>query len=64
MIANNHPCFEAMPLSAMADTMARPAVIFDFWNNFGAAQVELPADITYTGLGEIGRTVREMEATC
>jgi nucleotide sugar dehydrogenase len=64
VIANNHPCFEAMPLSALADSMARPAVIFDFWNNFGAAQVELPADITYTGLGDIGRTMREMEAAC
>ena len=62
VIANNHPCFEAMPLSALADSMARPAVIFDFWNNFGAAGVELPSEVTYTGLGELGRTAREREA--
>jgi UDP-N-acetyl-D-mannosaminuronic acid dehydrogenase len=64
VIANNHPCFEAMPLSAMAESMARPAVIFDFWNNFGAAHVELPPEVIYTGLGEIGRTAREMEMAC
>jgi len=62
VIANNHPCFERMPLSALAETMARPAVIFDFWNNFGAASVELPTSVTYTGLGELGRTARELEA--
>jgi UDP-N-acetyl-D-mannosaminuronic acid dehydrogenase len=62
VIANNHPCFERMPLSALAETMARPAVIFDFWNNFGAANVELPTHVTYTGLGELGRAARELEA--
>ena len=36
-------------------------VIFDFWNNFGAAGVELPSEVTYTGLGELGRTARERE---
>jgi nucleotide sugar dehydrogenase len=62
VIANNHPCFEGMPLSALAETMGRPGVIFDFWNNFGAANVELPGGITYTGLGELGRTARQFEA--
>lgn len=62
VIANNHPCFERMPLSALAEIMARPAVIFDFWNNFGATNVELPSNVIYTGLGEIGRTARDMEA--
>jgi nucleotide sugar dehydrogenase len=61
VIANNHLCFERMPLSALAETMARPAVIYDFWNNFGAANVELPTNVTYTGLGELGRTARAME---
>jgi nucleotide sugar dehydrogenase len=58
VIANNHPCFELMPMSALAETMARPGVIFDFWNNFGAANVELPEGVIYTGLGELGRTAR------
>lgn len=59
VIANNHPCFERMPLSALADSMARPGIIFDFWNNFGAANIELPAGVIYTGLGELGRTANE-----
>lgn len=59
VIANNHPCFERMALSSVADGMARPGVIFDFWNNFGAASVELPEGVIYTGLGELGRTVNE-----
>jgi UDP-N-acetyl-D-mannosaminuronic acid dehydrogenase len=62
VIANNHPCFERMPLSLLADTMERPGVIFDFWNNFGVANVELPDGIIYTGLGELGRTARQLEA--
>ncbi len=61
VIANNHPCFERMPLAALAETMARPSVIFDFWNNFGGMNVELPEGVTYTGLGEMGRTARELE---
>ncbi|HZL59512.1 MAG TPA: nucleotide sugar dehydrogenase [Stellaceae bacterium] len=59
VIANNHPCFEKMPLSALAESMARPGVIFDFWNNFGAANVELPTGVIYTGLGELGRSATE-----
>ena len=61
VIANNHPCFERMPLSPLADTMERPGVIFDFWNNFGVANVELPDGVIYTGLGDLGRTVRQLE---
>jgi UDP-N-acetyl-D-mannosaminuronic acid dehydrogenase len=56
IIANNHPCFEQMPLPLLAERMARPAVIFDFWNNFASVNAELPEGIIYTGLGELGRT--------
>jgi UDP-N-acetyl-D-mannosaminuronic acid dehydrogenase len=58
VIANNHPCFEQMPLPLLAERMARPAVIFDFWNNFASATMELPEGVIYTGLGELGRTAR------
>jgi UDP-N-acetyl-D-mannosaminuronic acid dehydrogenase len=58
VIANNHPCFEQMPLPLLAERMARPAVIFDFWNNFASTNMELPEGITYTGLGELGRTAK------
>ena len=39
------------------------AVIFDFWNNFGATTVELPSQVIYTGLGELGRSAHALEAT-
>jgi UDP-N-acetyl-D-mannosaminuronic acid dehydrogenase len=58
IIANNHPCFEQMPLPLLAERMARPAVIFDFWNNFALTNIELPEGITYTGLGELGRMTK------
>jgi UDP-N-acetyl-D-mannosaminuronic acid dehydrogenase len=44
--------------------MERPGVIFDFWNNFGVANVELPDGVIYTGLGELGRTARQLELVC
>jgi UDP-N-acetyl-D-mannosaminuronic acid dehydrogenase len=59
VIANNHPCFERMPLPALAERMARPAVIFDFWNNFASTNIELPEGVIYTGLGELGRIAKE-----
>lgn len=51
IIANNHPCFPAMPIEKLAETMARPALIFDFWNNFDARHLLMPNDVRYAGLG-------------
>ena len=51
-----------MCLPALAETMARPGAIFDFWNNFSAANVGLSASVTYSGLVELGRVAREIEA--
>lgn len=61
VIANNHPCFEKIPLTHAADSMARPAVIFDFWNNFSEAEPEMPEGVIYTGLGLIGRELLRQE---
>ncbi|MBV8650838.1 MAG: nucleotide sugar dehydrogenase, partial [Alphaproteobacteria bacterium] len=54
VIANNHPVFAAMPLAALAQRMARPALIYDFWNNFVAEELGLPAGINYMALGSHG----------
>jgi nucleotide sugar dehydrogenase len=51
VIANNHPCFPAMPLERLADGLSRPAVIYDFWNNFDARDLVLPMGVDYVGLG-------------
>lgn len=51
IILNNHPLFGKMPLSELANSMARPAVIYDFWNNFSSVHLTLPSQIYYTALG-------------
>lgn len=60
VIANNHLCFERMPLPYLAQSMARPGIIFDFWNNFADSEIELPEGIHYAGLGNLGRTIRQL----
>jgi UDP-N-acetyl-D-mannosaminuronic acid dehydrogenase len=54
VIANNHPVFAAMPLAEHAQRMARPALIYDFWNNFVAEELSLPAGVGYMALGSHG----------
>ena len=51
VIANNHPSFEAMPITRLAQHMAKPGLIYDFWNNFVAADLKLPNGIQYVALG-------------
>ena len=51
VIANNHPVFPGMPLENLAGSLARPAIIYDFWNSFSARNLELPEQVTYCGLG-------------
>jgi UDP-N-acetyl-D-mannosaminuronic acid dehydrogenase len=51
VIHNNHPAFAAMPLSQLSRTLARPAVIYDFWNNFAPERLTLPEGVRYVALG-------------
>ena len=54
VIANNHPVFASMPIETIAETMARPALIYDFWNNFSVKDLNLPTDVCYMSLGSAG----------
>ncbi|MBI3453587.1 MAG: nucleotide sugar dehydrogenase [Rhodospirillales bacterium] len=54
VIANNHPAFAEMPVESLADSLARPALIYDFWNNFEARRLTLPGGVGYMGLGGRG----------
>jgi UDP-N-acetyl-D-mannosaminuronic acid dehydrogenase len=54
VIANNHPIFASMPIETSAETMARPGLIYDFWNNFSVKDLNLPADIRYMPFGSAG----------
>jgi nucleotide sugar dehydrogenase len=51
VIANNHPAFAAMNITALAGDMARPGIIYDFWNNFDGSDLNLPAGVFYASLG-------------
>ncbi|HEX3866585.1 MAG TPA: nucleotide sugar dehydrogenase [Gemmatimonadaceae bacterium] len=57
LIVNNHPVFAAMPISGLAARMARPGLIYDFWNTFRAGDLHLPDGIGYMALGSHGRAV-------
>ncbi len=55
LILNNHPVFSAMSLEKLAEGMARPGLIYDFWNCFMAAEAHLPKGIGYMAIGSHGK---------
>ncbi|MBI5413747.1 nucleotide sugar dehydrogenase [Candidatus Peregrinibacteria bacterium] len=56
LILNNHPQFAGMPIEKLAEKMAKPAVVYDFWNNFISEDLYLPAGVKYVGLGSIWKS--------
>lgn len=57
LILNNHLVFSAMPVADLAAAMARPALIYDFWNCFTAGDLHLPPGVGYMALGSHGRAL-------
>ena len=57
VITNNHPAFAAMSVGTLAGAMARPGVVYDFWNNFDAHALRLPESVAYLALGSHGKGV-------
>jgi nucleotide sugar dehydrogenase len=55
LILNNHPVFSSMPLDELTGAMARPALVYDFWNCFKASDLHLPDGVGYMALGSHGR---------
>lgn len=51
LILNNHPQFETLPIDSLSKVMARPALIYDFWNHFHSKKLKLSDDVQYIGLG-------------
>jgi len=51
LILNNHSQFATLPIDFLAKSMARPALIYDFWNHFHSKTVDLPEGVQYIGLG-------------
>jgi len=62
LILNNHLVFSSMPLEDHAALMARPGLIYDFWNCFTASALHLPTGIGYMALGSHGRAILPGEA--
>jgi UDP-N-acetyl-D-mannosaminuronic acid dehydrogenase len=59
VIANNHATFADMQIEVLAGTMARPALLYDFWNNFDPKELTLPDGVRYMGLGTPPQTAAQ-----
>lgn len=54
VVLNNHPVFAAMQLELLTARMNRPGLVYDLWNNFDAADLELAEGTGYVTLGGHG----------
>ncbi|MEN6460030.1 MAG: nucleotide sugar dehydrogenase [Syntrophomonas sp.] len=57
LILNNHSVFSTMPVEKLACKLARPGLIYDFWNNFIAEDLQLPPGTGYMALGSHNRAL-------
>ncbi len=51
LILNNHRIFERTDLAAVAEGMASPGIIYDFWSQFRPDKLHLPAGVGYMSFG-------------
>jgi UDP-N-acetyl-D-mannosaminuronic acid dehydrogenase len=51
IIHNNHPAFQGMPLSRLSNGLARPGIVYDFWNSFPPERLTLADGVRYVALG-------------
>lgn len=61
VVANNHKVFEVCPITDFCDSMKKPGVVYDFWNHFSNENLDLPEGVIYTGVGQIGKTIKSLE---
>ena len=54
MVLNNHPVFQAMPIELLTGRMNRPGLVYDLWNHFDTAALELQRGTGYVALGGHG----------
>jgi nucleotide sugar dehydrogenase len=62
IVHNNHPAFSRMPIERLAARMARPAAIYDCWNNFIDQPLALPGGVSYIALGSQLRPITGLSA--
>lgn len=51
VVLNNHPAFGSESLVELAGAMARPSLVYDFWNHFSQRDIEFPVGVSYMALG-------------
>lgn len=61
VILNNHSSFMAMPIEVLSSTLAKPGIIYDFWNHFSADELSLAEGVGYIALGSHGRGITPRE---
>lgn len=59
LILNNHPLFSTMQLEHLTLHMAKPGIVYDFWNNFHPNNLSLPSHIQYIPLGGHKYAIRD-----
>lgn len=55
VIQNNHPVFAGLAMADLAQHLARPGLVYDFWNHFTGQQLDLPPGTGYMALGSHAR---------
>ncbi len=55
----NHQQFETLDLAHLALTMAAGGIVCDLWNQFDLAQINLPNNVRYYGLGSLSLLKRQ-----
>ena len=54
IVANNHRCFGERALLGGLAKMARPGMVYDFWNNIRPPYGRIPENTWYLSLGSLG----------
>lgn len=57
LVLNNHPAFGTQRFVEQLGQMRGPALIYDFWNNFSARDLDLAPHVGYLALGSHGHAV-------
>jgi UDP-N-acetyl-D-mannosaminuronic acid dehydrogenase len=57
LIHTDHQAFSSLRLGALAETMRRPGLIYDFWNLFSEGGAVLPDGVRYLSLGSVQRDI-------
>jgi len=58
LILNNHRKFGDMVLENVSNILGKPCLVYDFWNNFLAGELNLPEGVGYMALGSHKKSLK------